>query len=656
MGTNINTSQKQKVKALILVGGRDFGRCPLASYTPTALWPVMGQPVLERLLTHLADQGIKDIVIGSNDEDSLLIESIRVDKRLEVKFLEEPLPVGTAGCIRDAVEDETDTLLLVVPASMVCPPDIDVLINMHSKSRSDLTVILNPGSSDDDEQAGQASGIYLCTTDLLKYIPEEGYCDIKESLIPKLINEGKTVHVDILPKHTCNFRDRQEYLHAIAGFLEENNFNEELKSYKEIDSRHVWISSESEIDPTARILGPVIIMDGAHISEGAVIIGPTVLGKNVIIDKNCVIINSVLWDGVQVGTNCQIKRCVIDYNRTLEKNSVAQDKCIPFNQKNIIRCLDKHAFKFTDKLYLYLQKISNTVKKQDRTNTGNIAKLFGLGLVLAAFIWSYWPGLEKLWKTWLGSDEYSSGLLVPFLTVYILWLRRETITKCPLKTSIVGLFIFLFAQVFRVFGLLFIFRSAERLSIILSIAGLVLFLFGWKFFRKVATVLLFLCLMLPWPNRIKAAISLPLQRWSTASAVFCLEVLGYEIMQEGNVIHIGQSTVAIAEACNGLRMITAFFVICGLVVMLVKRAWWEKLIILISSLPIALLCNTLRLAITAIFFTILEGEYWEKIFHDFGGYAMMPVAIGIIVAELWLLTELTVPPEEKEEIIIVRKK
>ena len=650
-------TQIEKIKAIILTSYRDFGRCPLASYRPTALWPVMGRPALERLLSNLADQGIQNVVIGSGDEDSLLIESIHVDKRLETKFLKEPLPVGTAGCIRDAVKDETDTLLLVFPASMVCPPDINVLINAHREGQSDLTVILNPGSSFNGEQTGQASGIYICTTDLLKYIPEDGYYDIKEGLIPKLLSEGKAIHVSTLPECTCNFRDRQEYLHAIACFLEKKyNFDEELRSYKEIDSQHVWISSEAKIDPTARIYGPVIVMDGTHISGGTVIIGPAILGQNVKINKNSVIINSALWNGVQVGSNCQIQRCVIDYNRTLEDNTVVQGKCIPFKQKTIIGCLGGRVFKFTDKLYLYLQKINNTVRKLGHNDNRNIIKIFGLGLILVAFIWSYWSGLQELWKTWLGSDEYSSGLLVPFLAVYILWTRRETFAKCPLKVSIVGLLLFLFAQAFRFFGLLFLFRSAERLSIIISITGLVLFLFGWKFFKKTATVLLFLCLMLPWPNRIRAAISLPLQRWSTASAVFCLEVLGYDVIQEGNVIHIGQSTVAVAEACNGLRMITAFFVISGLVVMLVKREWWEKLIILISSLPIALLCNTLRLAITAIFFTILEGEYWEKIFHDFGGYAMMPLAIGIIIAELWLLTELTVPPEAKEEIIIVRKK
>ena len=156
--------------------------------------------------------------------------------------------------------------------------------------------------------------------------------------------------------------------------------------------------------------------------------------------------------------------------------------------------------------------------------------------------------------------------------------------------------------------------------------------------------------MLPLPRRIHYAIMLPLQSWATSSAVFCLEILGYNVMREGNIIHLNDTTVAVAEACNGLRMIMAFFVIGGLVVLLIKRTWWEKLIVLISCLPIALLCNSMRLTITAIAFTMLSGEYWEQIFHDFGGYAMMPLALGAIVLELWLLTKITIISEEEKPV------
>ena len=86
-----------------------------------------------------------------------------------------------------------------------------------------------------------------------------------------------------------------------------------------------------------------------------------------------------------------------------------------------------------------------------------------------------------------------------------------------------------------------------------------------------------------------------------------------------------------------------------------KRAWWEKLIILASSLPIAFLCNTLRLAATAVCFTIIKGEEVEQWFHDWAGYAMMPLALALVVGELWLLARLTTSPREIEPAIISRQ-
>jgi len=662
--------RKQNMKAIILANSRDFGRCPLASHLPAALWPVAGKAVLENLVVHLANQGIKQAVICSNGDGALLAESIQADNRLELKVLNESLPVGTAGCIRDAVGDETEASgsgpvgpLLVFPATITCPPKIDVLINAHIEGKSDLTVLLNRGCGN-GKSPGEPAEIYVCETSVLEHIPKEGYFDIKEGLIPEMLHAGKTIHAATLPNDVGNFRNRQEYLYAIAKYLESAaKPGADLKLRKGDDSQNVWIAVSAKIDPTARIYGPAVIMDGANISEGAVILGPTILGKNVSIGKDSVTVNSVLWDGAQIGPNCEVQRCVIDYGAIVKRNMAVQDRCILFKKegvlmgsaKDVLKVAKSSASRLQDALQQQFEKINEKMPDWIQTRKAKIVPWLGGGVVLIVFLWCYWPGLMHLWNFWRRSDEYSSGLLVPFLAVYILWSRRDIIAQCRIKPCIWGLFAFIAAQAFRLFGLFFLYSSAERLSIVLSVAALAMLLFGWRLLRKVSTTLLFLCLMLPWPNRIQEAVTLPLQRWATSSAVFCLEVIGYEVAQEGNVIHIGDSSVAVAEACNGLRMVTAFFVISGLVVLLVRRAWWEKLIVLASSIPVALLCNTMRLAITALFFTVLEGEGWEKIFHDFGGYAMMPLALAAVVAELWLLAKLTMLPTKEEALIITRQ-
>ena len=652
----------QSVKAIILVGSRDFGRCPLASRLPTAMWPVAGKTVLERLLIHLADQGIKQAVVCGSGVSALPAEKILADGRLELSFVYELLPVGTAGCIREAVSDGTEALLMVFPASIVCPPEIDVLIKAHRDGQSDLTVMLNPCDADNTNM-GQTSGIYVCNPCILEHVPKAGYFDIKEGLIPTMLLAGGSVHAAKLPSHAGNFRNRQEYLFAVSNYLEKApKLNEGLKPLKNSDSQDVWQAENARIDPGARINGPALIMDGATVSSGALVLGPAILGKNTAIGKDSVVMNSVLWDGVRVGSNCRIHRCVVDYHGAVRDNTVAEEKSISFKPEGMleraVNLISKVANNNASRLQRALQlldKISDKYPNRIWSSRKNILAFLASGLILVAFLWSYWPGLVELWDLWQQSDEYSSGLLVPFLAVYVLWSRRRDIARCPVKPFIWGLFAFAVAQAVRLFGLFLMYSSAERLSVVLSIAALILLLFGWELFRKISPILLFLCLMLPLPNFIQHYIGLNLQRWATSSAVFCLEVIGYAVTQDGHTIDMGNVSVAVLEACNGLRMITAFFVISGLVVLLVQRAWWEKLVILISSLPIALLCNTIRLAITAVFFTILEGEYWEKIFHDFGGYAMMPLALAAVVGELWLLAKLTVLPTKEKAIIITRQ-
>jgi exosortase len=499
----------------------------------------------------------------------------------------------------------------------------------------------------------------------LKYIPKEGYLDIKEGLIPAMLRAGKTVHAVTLPNHAGNFRDRQEYLFALESYFENTQkVDEDLGFCKADDSQDLWVASDATVEPGARIFGPVTVMDGARVSGGALVFGPTMIGCDVDIGRDSIVINSVLWDGTKVGPNCRIRQSLIDYNVTVSGSTVVEEKALPFKPNGGFADLFGWASViakngitgFRQALRPQFGKTDKILPDWVQTHKTKIMPSCAICILAIVFLWSYWPGLKNLWDVWRLSDEYSSGILVPFLAAYILWVRRKDIAQCRIGFSIWGLFAYVAAHGLRIFGLYFGYSSAENLSIVLSISALVLFLFGWQFLRKVSTVLLFLCLMLPWPTRVQAAVAVPLQGWATSSAVFCLEMMGYGVIQEGNVIHINETTIAVAEACNGLRMVTAFFVISALVVMLVKRAWWIKFIVLASSLPVALLCNTVRLTITSLAFTVLKGEYWVKIFHNFGGYAMMPLAIIVVVVELWILVKLTTLPVEEDTIIIARQK
>jgi exosortase len=629
------------------------------------LWPVGEEAVLQRLLEHLARQGVTEVALFSNGDASLLqkLSHLNGHHNLKLKFLDEPLPMGTAGCIRKAAEDEDGQLFIVFAAAVVSPPDIDFLLRAHNDGKSHLTVFFNP-SQNNNQQYGRPADIYVCDRSALQYIPADGYFDIKQGLISAMVGAGEMVQAVTLPKDTGNFQDWRGYLSAVSNFLQQTtNPAGSLNLTEHNHSRTIWKGADVRIDPTAQIFGNVAILDGASISEGAVITGPTTIGRNCYIGANSAIVNSIIWDDAKIADNCLVRNCVIDRGTFLRRNTIFEEQAVSSRPRGLLRTsfaagyelIKKSAIGISTVLQNQWERLGKLVPNSARQHTGNALNIIAIIILLLVFFWSYRSGIEDLWNVWRRSDEYSSGLLVPFLALYVLWSRRKEIAQCPIRPSMWGIFALLFAQAVRFFGLFFMYGSLERLSIVLSIAALVLFICGWKFFKKVSTVLLFLCLMLPWPNRVQAAIALPLQRWATNSAVFCLESVGYEVVQEGNIINIGQSSVAVAEACNGLRMITAFFVIGAWVVLLVKRKWWEKLVVLVSCLPIALLCNTIRLAITAVAFTMVSGDRWEKIFHDFGGYAMMPLALGAVVAELQLLLVLTVPPGKKDLVVVKRK-
>lgn len=200
-----NFINKQNIKVIILAGCRDFGRCSLASHTHPALWPVAGQPAIERLLQHFSGQGIKQAIVCSNGDAPLLKESIADQDHIQLKFLDESLPVGTAGCIRDCADNDGDSLFVVLQGAITSPPNIDELIRVHQKGKSDLTVMFEP-SCGNGRQSSQTAEIYICQPSILDYIPKGGYYDIKEGLIPKLLQAGRSIHAATMPQPVGNFR------------------------------------------------------------------------------------------------------------------------------------------------------------------------------------------------------------------------------------------------------------------------------------------------------------------------------------------------------------------------------------------------------------------------------------------------------------------
>lgn len=271
--------------------------------------------------------------------------------------------------------------------------------------------------------------------------------------------------------------------------------------------------------------------------------------------------------------------------------------------------------------------------------------MVAVSILVAFTVWSYWPIITSLSQTLGTSNDYSAGQLVPFVAAFFVWRERKTLKTLGLRPDWLGGILFLtLAEAARIYGFLSMRQSIERYAVVLALPGLVLLVAGRRVFHRLVWVLLFLFLMIPLPNLVHSRISPPLQRMATTWSVFLLEVSGVQVTQQGNVVMLGKNmSIAVAEACSGLRMLTAFVIVAAFVAYLVRRPRWQKAVLFFSSIPVAVACNIVRIFVTAILMSHVSSEVGEKFFHDFAGLAMMPAAVLILFGELWLLEKLVVP-------------
>ena len=295
------------------------------------------------------------------------------------------------------------------------------------------------------------------------------------------------------------------------------------------------------------------------------------------------------------------------------------------------------------------QKDISQISIAEKTQISSLIWWF-LGFILAAvFLWAYWPVVTVLFKEWQRDDDYSAGQLVPIIALFLVWRERKKLQGCTFIPYWPGIIILFLAQAARTYGLLYMYESAERYSLVLMIAGLVLTIAGMEVFKKVIWILLFMFLMVPFPGKIHNLISGPLQNAATTGSVFLLEAFGANVNRQGNIVTLNQqTTMAVEEACSGLRLLTAFIITSSFIAYMVKRSRIQKAILLFTSIPIAVLCNILRLCVTAVLFMLVNTQTAEKFFHDFAGVTMMPAAVLIIFGEIWLLDKLVIKEHDNK--------
>jgi exosortase len=262
-----------------------------------------------------------------------------------------------------------------------------------------------------------------------------------------------------------------------------------------------------------------------------------------------------------------------------------------------------------------------------------------VALTMAILAWVYWPILAELAEEWSKNPLYSHGYLVPVFAAVLLWIRRDRIPRTPLQPSWWALAFLTSGSVMLLGAAYFYFAWPERGSLLFMIFGVVLAIGGWAAIRWTWPSILFLVFMIPLPGTIENDLMGPLQRVATLTSTNVLQTLGFFAKADGNVIVLSEPPdMNIAEACSGLRMLSTFVALTVGACFFMQRPNWQKLVIVASSIPIALLCNVVRISATGVLQEI-AGHDIAMMFHDerVSAPVMMVLALLLLLGELRLL-------------------
>lgn len=263
-------------------------------------------------------------------------------------------------------------------------------------------------------------------------------------------------------------------------------------------------------------------------------------------------------------------------------------------------------------------------------------------LIMAAVYWQAMWMLTRVWR----QPDYSHGYLVPFFAALLLWVRRDMYQPERMRGSWWGVPLIVAAALLYLGAEILGMKLVGVFSLVPCIAGIVLICGGWSMLHWAWPAILCLGFMIPLPSSVEAMATAPLRRIGTIASTYLLQTFGLGAVAEGNVITLSEHQIGVAEACSGLRMLMSSTALAYGLAFIIQRPLWERLIILLSALPIALATNVFRIVITGLCYEYAGPELAEKVFHDFAGWLMMPMAIGLLWVLMAILSRLIIEPPQ----------
>ena len=263
----------------------------------------------------------------------------------------------------------------------------------------------------------------------------------------------------------------------------------------------------------------------------------------------------------------------------------------------------------------------------------------------ASLLWAYWPTLGEMERVWSRDPRYSHGYLVPAFAIYLLWLRRHQRPNCVAWNGM-GLLFIAAAAALRLLGAHYYITWIDAFSLLPSLAALCLLMGGWASLCWAWPAIAFLIFMIPLPYHAEVILGSPLQRLATQSSTYTLQLCGLPAFSSGNTIAIGDYTIGIVDACNGLGASYTVLACAFGAVAIFKRPALDKIILIISAIPVALLANTTRITLTGLFHELVGSAAAESYSHDLAGWLTLPLSLAVLYMESRLVSRLFIEPND----------
>jgi len=279
------------------------------------------------------------------------------------------------------------------------------------------------------------------------------------------------------------------------------------------------------------------------------------------------------------------------------------------------------------------------------------AKILVLG---GLFAWLNSWQFRILLRTWVDDGNWSHGFLIPLFSLYFLYSRREELFAARRRVSLLGLPILIAGILLVLVGVYPIQNYwTSHVGMLPILLGLVLYLGGPAALRVTWLPIVFLVFAMPIPGTLYGRIALPLQNFAAAASQLILKVCGVRIVVSHSSLTLLSLTgverqLTVAEACSGMRMLMAFLALGVAMAYLDDRPSWQRVTLVVMGIPIAVLCNVIRVIITSSMYVWDRPELGQDFMHSFTGMLMLAPALLMLWGLSWLLRGLFVEEDEEE--------